>query len=68
MKGYRFPKIVRYPARPDWDNGAFDDFAVGEAGRPPAFMNIERSEASAEAVGDGTAQAGRSLEPGGARV
>ena len=69
LKGYRFPKIVRYPARPDWNNGAFDDFTVGETGRPPAYMNIERSGASADVVGDDTAPAGRALElGGGARV
>lgn len=65
LKEYRFPEIVRYPARPDWNNGAFDDFTVGEAGRPPAYMNIERSGADAEVVGDDTAPAGRALELGG---
>lgn len=69
LKEYRFPEIVRHPVRPDWNNGAFDDFTVGETGKPPVYMNIENPGGPAGVAVDKTAPAGRALLlGGGARV
>ena len=61
LESYAYEKIVRYPTKPDWDNGFYDDFSVGVIGKPPVYMNLEGSENRAMVVAAPALESGRAL-------
>ena len=62
LENYKYPQIVRHPVIADWNNGAFDDFSVGEIGKPPVYMNVDTKDGTAKVVADENSPAGRALE------
>ncbi len=62
LENYKYPQIVRHPVIADWNNGAFDDFSVGEIGKPPVYMNVDTKGGTAKVVADENSPAGRALE------